>query len=189
MREARTAALSSRHALLMDGAAALCTTDDEEALRLFERALATPGAERWRFEYARIQLAHGERLRRIRATAESRKPLAAALVTFEQLGARPWVERAEQELRAAGWNRRSPGEQKAHTLLTPQEREIARLAASGLTNKQIAERLFLSHRTVGAHLYQIYPKLGITSRAMLRDVLDSGATSRRTGAADDSPDA
>jgi DNA-binding CsgD family transcriptional regulator len=187
MREAHTAALSSRHAMLMDASNALCATDDDEALRLFAQALATPGAERWRFDFARVQLAHGERLRRTRATAESRKPLGAALVTFEHLGARPWVERAEKELRAAGWNRRSPGESKAHTL-TPQELEIARLAASGLTNKQIAERLFLSHRTVGAHLYQIYPKLGITSRAMLRDVLDSGATSRPTDAADDGPE-
>ncbi|MBZ9638351.1 AAA family ATPase [Streptomyces sp. PSKA30] len=187
MREAHTASLSSRHAMLMDASAALCTTDDEEALRLFAQALATPRAERWRFDFARVQLAHGERLRRVRATAESRKPLRAALATFEHLGARPWVERAEQELRAAGWNRRSPGEPKAH-ILTPQELEIARLAASGLTNKQIAERLFLSHRTVGAHLYQIYPKLGIASRAMLRDALDSGTTIRRTGAADDGPD-
>ena len=56
-------------------------------------------------------------------------------------------------------------------VLTPQQREIAELAGSGLTNKQIGERLFLSHRTVGAHLYQIYPKLGITSRAALRDAL------------------
>ncbi|WTF74466.1 helix-turn-helix transcriptional regulator [Streptomyces sp. NBC_01594] len=64
-----------------------------------------------------------------------------------------------------------------HTL-TPQELETARLAASGLTNKQIAERLFLSHRTVGAHLYQIYPKLGITSRAMLRGALESGSWSQ-----------
>ncbi|MFD7984329.1 response regulator transcription factor [Kitasatospora indigofera] len=55
--------------------------------------------------------------------------------------------------------------------LTPQEREIAELAATGLTNKQIAERLFISHRTVGAHLYQIYPKLGIASRVALRDAL------------------
>ncbi|MFD7409664.1 AAA family ATPase [Streptomyces sp. NPDC059866] len=187
MREADTAAVSSRHAMLMDASAALCTTDDEEALRLFAQASATPGAERWRFDFARVQLAHGERLRRIRATAESRKPLAAALVTFEQLGARPWAERTGKELRAAGWNRRTPGASNAHTL-TPQESEIARLAASGLTNKQIAERLFLSHRTVGAHLYQIYPKLGITSRAMLRDALDSEAPSRRTDAADDSPD-
>jgi DNA-binding CsgD family transcriptional regulator len=57
--------------------------------------------------------------------------------------------------------------------LTPQEREIADLAASGLSNKQIAARLFLSHRTVGAHLYRIYPKLGISSRAALRDALDA----------------
>ncbi|WP_031058386.1 helix-turn-helix domain-containing protein [Streptomyces pseudovenezuelae] len=55
--------------------------------------------------------------------------------------------------------------------LTAQELQIARLAATGLTNKQIAERLLLSHRTIGTHLYQIYPKLGITSRAALRDAL------------------
>ncbi|MFD7135233.1 response regulator transcription factor [Streptomyces sp. NPDC059894] len=55
--------------------------------------------------------------------------------------------------------------------LTVQELEIATLAATGLTNKQIAERLFLSHRTIGTHLYQIYPKLGINSRAALRDAL------------------
>jgi len=55
--------------------------------------------------------------------------------------------------------------------LTPQELEIARMAASGLTNKQIGARLYLSHRTVGAHLYQMFPKLGITTRAALRDAL------------------
>jgi DNA-binding NarL/FixJ family response regulator len=55
--------------------------------------------------------------------------------------------------------------------LTAQEREIARLAATGLTNKQIGQRLHLSHRTVGAHLYRVFPKLGITSRAALRDAL------------------
>jgi len=55
--------------------------------------------------------------------------------------------------------------------LTPQQREIATLAAAGLTNKQIGERLYLSHRTVATHLYQIFPKLGVTSRAALRDAL------------------
>jgi len=56
-------------------------------------------------------------------------------------------------------------------LLTVQELEIAQLAASGLSNKQIAERVFVSHRTVGAHLYRIFPKLGVTARAGLRDAL------------------
>jgi DNA-binding CsgD family transcriptional regulator len=59
----------------------------------------------------------------------------------------------------------------AHEPLTPQEREIAMLAASGLTNKQVAARLYLSHRTVGAHLHRIYRKLGIATRAALRDAL------------------
>ena len=55
--------------------------------------------------------------------------------------------------------------------LTPREHEIARLAAAGLSNKQIAERLFLTHRTVAAHLYQSFPKLGVTSRAALHATL------------------
>ncbi|GAA5031403.1 ATP-binding protein [Streptomyces siamensis] len=177
MRTAGVAALSSRHALLTQACAALATTDDDEALGLFTKALTTTDAERWLFDFARVQLAYGERLRRVRATTESRGPLSAALATFEHLGARPWAERAETELRAAGSGRRRPGTPKARTL-TPQELEIARLAARGLTNKQIAERLFLSHRTVGAHLYQIYPKLGITSRAMLRDALEHPAPSQ-----------
>ncbi|MEU9048328.1 MULTISPECIES: AAA family ATPase [unclassified Kitasatospora] len=169
MREAGLAAVSSRHAMLVEASAALCTDDDEEALRLFALALDTPGGERWRFDHARVRLAYGERMRRARATAESRTVLRAALAAFEDLGARPWAERAQQELRAAGGNgRRAAGP-------SAQETEIARLAASGLTNRQIADRLFLSHRTVGAHLYQIYPKLGITSRTMLRDALDPTA--------------
>ena len=60
-----------------------------------------------------------------------------------------------------------------HTGLTGQELEIAGLAASGLTNKQIAERLYISHRTVGAHLYRIFPKLGVSARAGLRDALSA----------------
>jgi DNA-binding NarL/FixJ family response regulator len=59
--------------------------------------------------------------------------------------------------------------------LTAQELEVAHLAAGGLTNRQIAERLYLSHRTVGAHLYRVFPKLGVSSRAGLRDALSAGA--------------
>ncbi|MFJ2648000.1 ATP-binding protein [Streptomyces sp. NPDC087420] len=170
VRETGIAALSPRLALLAGGAAALCATDDEEAVRLFEEALAVPTVERWPFDLARVRLAYGERLRRARANAEARGPLSLAYDAFVLLGATPWAERASKELRATGW-----GAARATTPggkgLTPQEREIADLAASGLSNKQIAERLYLSHRTVGAHLYQIFPKLGITSRAGLRDAL------------------
>ncbi|MGY0489370.1 AAA family ATPase [Streptomyces sp. WG-D5] len=170
LRETNVAGLSSRLALLAGGAEALVADDDTEAARLFEKALAVPDAERWPFELARVRLAYGERLRRSRALTEAKGPLAAALSTFERLESAAWAERARKELRAAGRSVPLPGG-PAGAALTAQEREIAELAASGLTNKQIAERLFLSHRTVGAHLYQIYPKLGIASRVALRDAL------------------
>ncbi|MFD5081923.1 AAA family ATPase [Kitasatospora sp. NPDC058406] len=174
MREAGITTVSSRHAMLTEASAALCTDDDEQALRLFALAVDTPGGDRWRFDHARVRLAYGERMRRARTTSESRTQLRAALATFEELGARPWAERAMYELRATGSRRSRPAAPGIHGL-TSQKLQIARLAASGLTNKQIAERLFLSHRTVGAHLYQIYERLGITSRTMLRDALDPTA--------------
>jgi DNA-binding CsgD family transcriptional regulator len=145
---------------------------DARAPALFEQALSLPTVDRWPFDVARIRLAYGERLRRTRATSESRLQLQAALAAFQKLGAAPWANRAELELRATGRARTRPGAASA-VALTPQELQIARLAASGLTNKQIAERLYLSPRTVGGHLYQIFPKLGITARAALRDALDA----------------
>jgi len=170
LRETNVAGLSPRLALLAAGAEALVAEDDAEAARLFARALTQPDAERWPFALARVRLAQGERLRRSRALSESKAPLTAALNTFEQLGSPAWAERARKELRAAGRVVPHPDGRGAG-VLTAQEREIAKLAATGLTNKQIAERLFISHRTVGAHLYQIYPKLGIASRVALRDAL------------------
>ena len=72
-------------------------------------------------------------------------------------------------------DRESPGSARypSGRPLSPLDRQIADLAAAGLTNKQIGERLYMSHRTVAAHLYQIFPRLGITSRAALRDALDA----------------
>ena len=102
--------------------------------------------------------------------AEARTHLGAALTTFEALGARPWAIRAGNELRASGLAS-TRADSHGPASLTAQERQVAALAAAGLTNKQIGERLYLSHRTVAAHLYQIFPKLGITSRAALRDAL------------------
>ena len=85
--------------------------------------------------------------------------------------ARPgWGTRARQELRATGETigQRTPD---ARDRLTAQELQIAQLAAQGLSNREIGERLFLSHRTIGSHLYRIFPKLEITSRVQLRDAL------------------
>ncbi|HEY0532423.1 MAG TPA: AAA family ATPase [Actinoplanes sp.] len=165
-------AVSPRFGLLAAGAAALVAEGDE-ARKLFESAIARPGAGRWPFHHARIRLAYGERLRRERAAADSRREFTLACETFDRLGAGPWRDRAAAELRATGQTR-SRETVRGPAALTPQEREIARLAGSGLTNKQIAERLFLSHRTIGDHLYRIFPKLGITTRAALRDALAEG---------------
>jgi DNA-binding CsgD family transcriptional regulator len=172
--EAGMATLSSRLALVSKGVVAIATPDDS-ALFVFDAALSVPGADRWQFDVARVRLAYGERLRRARSHAEARSQLRASLETFERLGARPWAERAALELRATGQTR-PRADQRYRLALTPQEHEIAALAARGLSNKQIAERLFMSHRTVGAHLYRIFPKLEITSRAALRDALATVAS-------------
>jgi DNA-binding CsgD family transcriptional regulator len=163
------APLSPRLALVSLGAAAIANPDSHD-IELFERALACPGAGRWPFDRARVQLAYGERLRRIRAVGPARTHLSAALETFQRLAARPWAHRARHELRATGAAGLEADEVEPGPLTT-QEREIAQLAATGLTNKQIGEKLFLSHRTVGTHLYRVFPKLGISSRAALRDAL------------------
>ncbi|MFJ4438002.1 AAA family ATPase [Streptomyces sp. NPDC088923] len=174
MRDSAMSALSPRLRLLVRASEALVTPGKPGA-GLFAVALAEDQCERWPFEHARVRLFHGERLRRLRATSQARAELSAALEVFEALGASPWAARAASELRAGGHS--GAGTPKpGRVALTAQEREVATLAASGLTNKQIAERLLLSHRTVGTHLYQIYPKLGITSRAALRDALDANDT-------------
>jgi DNA-binding CsgD family transcriptional regulator len=143
--------------------------DDHDAETLYRAALeADPG---WPFDGARLRLAFGAWLRRHRRIAESRPYLRSAREMFDELGVSPWAERARQELRAAG--ERSP-ERSDSTVrpLSPQELQIAQMAADGLSNREIGERLFLSHRTVGSHLYRIYPKLGIASRADLRTALE-----------------
>jgi DNA-binding CsgD family transcriptional regulator len=171
MRTANIAALSPRLALLAGGSAAIAAPD-ASAVGLFEEALAVPGIDRWPFDAARVQLAYGEHLRRVQARTEARAQLIAAGEAFERLGARPWATRAAKEVRATGQTK-PPARGQIRPSLTPQEREIALLAAAGLTNKQIGERLFLSHRTVGGHLHRVFPKLGIATRAALRDALGS----------------
>ena len=145
--------------------------EDEEAEDLFRAALDADLAA-WPFARARLELSFGTWLRRQRRVAESRVPLRAARDAFDALGALPWAERARHELRGAGVTSR-PRERGAMDELTPQELQIARMAASGLSNREIGQQLYMSHRTVGAHLYHIFPKLGVTSRGQIRDALDS----------------
>ena len=142
---------------------------DADAEELFRAGLQAD-LTRWPFDRARLQYRYGVWLRRQRRPADSRTPLRAARDTFDALGATPWGDLARQELRAAG-ERPAPRRLDATNQLSPQELRIAQMAAAGLSNREIGERLFLSHRTVGAHLYRIFPKVGVTSRHDLRDVV------------------
>ena len=142
--------------------------EDDRAEPLFLDAV--DAASTLPFIRARAQLAYGAWLRRQRRIAESREPLRAAAASFETLGFRPWAARAGRELRASGETASVPAAPARH-VLSPQELGIAELAASGLTNREIGRRLSLSHRTVATHLYRIFPKLGISSRAQIREAL------------------
>jgi len=161
--------ISPRLRFFCDAAAAM-TADDGFSRSAFARVVADPAAKTWPFHLARVELAYGDRLRRGREMRQAREHLERAIELFEALGATPWRERAAASLRSTGRTRRR-ADAAGGSGLTPQEYEIARLAASGLTNRQIGSRLFLSPRTVGGHLYRVFPKLGITTRAALRDAL------------------
>jgi DNA-binding CsgD family transcriptional regulator len=138
---------------------------EEDTRAQFETALA-PEATLSPFLQARTELLYGEWLRRERQKRDARRHLRRAADLFHQVGVPPWEERAEAELRATGETarRRDPS-----TLdqLTPQELQIAGLVASGMTNRQIAEQLYLSPRTIDYHLRKVFSKLGLTSRTEL----------------------
>lgn len=170
--------MSARLAALLDRGRALLA-EPEHAEPHFQAALADDTGEQWPFERAQTWLDYGEWLRRRRRIAEARPLLTTALDTFQRLGARPWIERSKAELRAAGIEAASSVVPSAFTELSPQQQQIVQLAARGLTNREIGEKLFLSPRTVGSHLYRVFPKLGITARSQLRDVVEgtlSGAS-------------
>ncbi|MEN3285170.1 MAG: hypothetical protein V7607_6310 [Solirubrobacteraceae bacterium] len=160
-------ALGLRHAR------ALLAADDEEAARHFAAALSAD-LDRWPFERARLLLAYGQWQRRQRRIADSRAPLRTARDLFDSLGCASWSDRARRELRASGESsrRRDP---EARDRLTAQELQIAQLAAEGLTNREIGQRLYLSHRTIATHLYRVFPKLNITARTELAAALAAGS--------------
>jgi DNA-binding CsgD family transcriptional regulator len=142
----------------------------------FGKALSDPAGDQWPFERAQLRLDYAEWLRRRRRINDAKPVLAEALGTFRRLDARSWTQRTQAELRASGVAvTGAPGERDALGELTPQQRQIVRLASDGLTDREIGDRLFLSPRTVSSHLYRSYPKLGVASRHQLRDVIAAPA--------------
>jgi DNA-binding CsgD family transcriptional regulator len=156
--------LASSRALVAEG---------EEATAHFEEALRLGGDAR-PFDLPRIQLLYGEHLRRERRRSDARVQLRAALDAFERFEAEPWADRARAELRASGETARKR-DPSTLSQLTPQELQVARLVAEGFSNKEVAAQLFLSPRTIDAHLRSVFAKLAITSRTQLaRLPLDDG---------------
>jgi DNA-binding CsgD family transcriptional regulator len=165
-------AAKTRSPLLLVGltcARPLLAADETVADTLFQASLSARLTE-WPLHRTRLQLAYGAWLRRRRRVAEARTHLRTAMEAFDALGAIPWGEMARTELRAAGETSR-PRTPATRDVLSPQELQIAQLAAVGLSNRAIGQQLYLSHRTVGWHLYRIFPKLGITARSELHTAL------------------
>ncbi|CAN5357340.1 LuxR family transcriptional regulator [soil metagenome] len=143
---------------------------DEDAETLFQQAVQDPAGRRWPLEWANTHLDYGLWLRRHHRAAAARPILRTAKEVFERLGASAWAAVADAELRASG----VVGPDVPTTGwadLTAQEREVVELAATGLRNREIAAALYLSPRTVSAHLYRAFPKLGVTARSQLRDAI------------------
>ena len=152
-------------------------SDGPAAQEHYDASLAAGAGAGVPLEQARTHLAYGEWLRRNRRVLEAREHLTTALHTFETAGAGagPLAERARVELRASGTVPFSrPASAATASPLTSHELQVAQLAAEGLTNKEIADRIYLSHRTVASHLYRVFPKLGIANRHQLRDALERG---------------
>jgi len=131
---------------------------------------------RLRTELARSVLLYGEWLRRERRRTEAREQLRAAYEMLSEMGMQAFADRARRELAATGETARkrtqpakTPGEM-AREPLTPQEAQVARLAREGLSNPEIAARLFITANTVKYHLSKVFTKLGITTRGQLHRV-------------------
>ena len=137
-----------------------------EALTILDEAPATPSLP---FEEARCLLVRGQLERRANRRLAAKDSLIRAREAFEALGSSPWVERAQMEMERLGLRHRDPDE------LTESERRIAQLAASGLTNRQVADVAFVSPKTVEANLARVYRKLDIRSRAELGARMASGS--------------
>lgn len=172
----------------------LLAADLAEATAAFATARAAGDVRTAPFEFARTLLCEGEVLRRLRRPVAARPALRQAAEVFEGLGAEVWAERAAAELSAAGDHPGAKPGPLATDVLTPQQLRIASLVAAGHNNAEAAEMLFLSRKTVEAHLTQVYRKLGVHSRTQLANALNargdhSGLPAERAPQSRESPDA
>lgn len=140
--------------------------DADGAAEQFERALAEHDRSPQPFERGRTMLAFGSTLRRAKRRREARDLLDGALDIFVSVGAPLWARKAKAELA------RIPGRTTSSGAMTETERRVAELVADGLSNKEVAARLFISVRTVEANLSKVYAKLGVRSRTELGRRLD-----------------
>ncbi|MGI5230644.1 ATP-binding protein [Actinoallomurus sp. CA-142502] len=153
--------------------------DDTSAEDLYREAIDRLSRTSATVYLARAHLIYGEWLRRTARRGDARAQLRIAYEKLSGMGAAGFAGRAARELSACGERPHRPAA-SPRDLLTPQELQIARLVAGGATSKEAAAQLFLSPRTVHAHLRNIFKKLGITSRLQLRDLrLDSPEGSRQ----------
>ena len=144
--------------------------DGERADALYRESISHLDRTSMRPDLARARLLYGEWLRRAGRRVAAREQLRAAHGLFAMMGMEAFAERARRELAATGEKVRKRGDDPPH-VLTPQELHIARLAADGLTNPDIATELFISPRTVEWHLGKVFGKLGIASRRQLREAI------------------
>jgi DNA-binding CsgD family transcriptional regulator len=170
---ASTAAAGTDWALGIEARSRALVSTGEEAERDYRRAIELLARTRVRPELARSHLVYGEWLRRARRRVDAREQLRTAHDLFVSMGVEGFAERARRELLATGETVRKRSVETS-TDLTPQEEQIARLAAELHRNSDIAAKLFLSPRTVEWHLRKVFTKLGVTSRRELRSVLEHG---------------
>jgi len=164
--QVRAAATPSEWALGMSARIQALGARDAEADALYQESIARFGKTRLRIELARSQLLYGEWLRRERRPLDARVQLRTALRLFRDFGVEAFAGRARIELEATGERTRPPAADSA-THLTPQESQVARLAAEGLTNREIAAHLFIGESTVEYHLVKVFRKLDVRSRTQL----------------------
>jgi DNA-binding CsgD family transcriptional regulator len=154
----------------------------EQAESLYLESIDCLEGTRLPRELARSQLVYGEWLRREGRRRDAREQLRSAYAIFDKYGIPAFRDRAANELAATGETiRRRHADQASDGLLTAREAQIAWLAADGLSNREIGEQLFISHRTAGYHLSHVFTKLDVSSRAQLHKVLPPPAHADRSG--------